>query len=82
MRVCKPFINGLKMLDERGGSVVNIQYGKKKDFDWITHTIPCGYEIIGLKVCQENRVNFPKFLKRIGFILWDPKSHQKSVKKG
>ena len=58
------WIFGLRLMDEDGVNIVDANWNKVEEGDWVTKDIPEGEEIIGLK-CDDQ-------IKRIGFMCYRP----------
>ena len=58
------WIFGLRLMDENGENIVDANWNKVEDGDWVTKDIPAGEEIIGIK-CDDQ-------IKRIGFMCYRP----------
>ena len=58
------WIFGLRLMDEDGVNIVDENWNKVEDGEWVTKDIPAGEEIIGIK-CDDQ-------IKRIGFVCYRP----------
>ena len=58
------WIFGLRLMDENGVNIVDENWNKVEDGEWVTKDIPAGEEIIGIK-CDDQ-------IKRIGFVCYRP----------
>lgn len=65
-------IRGIRLADANGDYLLDVTwYANGNEGSWVTHTIPNGSEIIGLKC---NTCSNPSNILRIGFVLWTPKA--------
>ena len=59
----------MRLIDEHGENLVDLEWQKREDGEWITQDIPEGQEIIGLYM---SKAGDPEWIQSLGFILWEP----------
>ena len=63
------FLNKLRLMDEAGEIIVELNCYDDNHGSWVTHEIPPDKEIIGI-YCNTNKEKL--YICRLGFVLWTP----------
>ena len=65
-------LNGLRLKEESGGNVAELEWNQSGDGNWINRDIPESMEIIGLYLSTQG---MSEHIQSLGFILWRPNSN-------
>ena len=63
------FMDGLRLIDEFGGNILDLKWCDSNDSEWQTRSVPEDKEIIGLYMSKKGH---DEAIQSFGFILWTP----------